>query len=124
MQNAYIIVALFIMLISSIAVLCNHLENEGEKLAKTHGAASHVFPHPFVLDKNSWSYGVLPQMSELMSVNAYYNHYTANSVSPGYKKQARQRVLFTGKIKWLIPTGVAAFQKPMTVDYNLWLQII
>ena len=36
MQNVYTIVALFIMLISSIAVLCNHSENEGEKLAKTH----------------------------------------------------------------------------------------
>ena len=122
MQNAYTIVALFIMLISSIAVLCNHSENEGEKLAKTHGATSHVFPHPSVLDKNSWAYGVLPQMSELMSVNAYYNHYTANSVSPGYKMQARQRVLFTGKIKGLILTSAAAFQKPMMADCGPWMQ--
>lgn len=55
MQNAYIIVALFVVNISSIVVSCNHLKNEGEKLAKTHCYTSHVFPHPSLLDKNLWA---------------------------------------------------------------------
>ncbi len=85
MQNAYIIVALFVVHISSIAVLCNHSENEGKKLVKTHCYTSHVFPHPSLLDKNLWAEGVLLQMAELLYIDAYYIHFTANGVSPDYK---------------------------------------
>jgi FG-GAP-like repeat len=78
LQKTYVIVALFIVLISCIVVLCNHSESEGEKLAKIHCASCHVFPDPSLLDKKSWTEGVLPQMAELMNVDAYYNPYTTS----------------------------------------------
>jgi FG-GAP-like repeat len=78
LQKTYVIVALFIVLISGIVVSCNHSESQGEKLAKTHCASCHVFPDPSLLDKKSWTEGVLPQMAELMNVDAYYNPYTTS----------------------------------------------
>ena len=99
MQSVYTIVALFIMLISSIAVLCNHSKNEGEKLVKMHCAISYVFPNSSLLEKNLWAKGVLPQLAELMSVNAYYNHNTTNGVSPYYrKKQAESFIYWKNKV--------------------------
>jgi hypothetical protein len=90
MQKTYAVVASFVILISGIAVSCNHSESEGEKLAKTHCASCHMFPDPSLLDKKSWTEGVLPQMAELMNVDAYYNPYTTSGPD-GDKKETRVR---------------------------------
>ena len=94
MQNSYTINTIILFLISCIAVLGNHSESEGKKSAKTHCATSHVFPDRSLLDKNSWAQGLLPQLAELMSVDAYYNHYIANGVSPDCKKKLAERFIY------------------------------
>ena len=78
MQKTYAIAVSLVILISLIAISCNHPENEGEKLAKTYCASCHQFPDPSLLDKKTWTENVLPQMAELMNVDIYYNPYSAS----------------------------------------------
>jgi VCBS repeat protein len=47
----------------SLAGCTGPKQSEGEKLARKHCAACHVFPEPRLLDKKSWEEGVLPQMA-------------------------------------------------------------
>ena len=49
--------------------------DEGKRLAHTYCSSCHVFPDPLLLDKKTWSDGVLPRMAELMYVETYYNPY-------------------------------------------------
>ena len=94
MQNSYTINTIILFLISCIAVLGNHSESEGKKSAKTHWATSLVFPDRSLLDKKTWAQGVLPQLAELISVDAYYNYYIANGVYPDYKKKLAERFIY------------------------------
>lgn len=52
------------MLVCWAAARCRSRHgSEGERLAQTYCSACHAFPHPSLLDKRTWSTGVLPQMT-------------------------------------------------------------
>lgn len=46
-------------------------KSDGEKLAHSYCAACHAFPDPGLLDKRTWRTGVLPQMLERLSGQAF-----------------------------------------------------
>lgn len=48
---------------------CVSPQNKGERLAKQYCAGCHQFPNPALLDKNTWSNSVLPQMAFRMGVD-------------------------------------------------------
>ena len=70
-----------IYFITLLGIYCNSDTtkiSEGEKLARIHCASCHAFTEPSLLNKNTWSEGVLPKMAEMMYVDAYYNPYSTN----------------------------------------------
>ncbi len=80
MKKTSILTAIFISLIIFISDSCSSNNNkkndeptEGETLARTYCISCHTFPEPDLLDKKTWSEGVLPKMAELLQVAGYYN---------------------------------------------------
>ena len=80
MVKASIVTTVFVCIIFFVADSCNNKTNkkehkvtEGETLARTYCVTCHVFPEPALLDKKTWSQGVLPKMAELLRVDKYYD---------------------------------------------------
>ncbi len=80
MKPFHYLLIILIYFIVQFAVSCNTNskkagKEEGKKLAYTYCITCHSFPDPSLLDKKTWSEGVLPRMAELMYVETYYNPY-------------------------------------------------
>jgi FG-GAP-like repeat len=80
MKKASAVTAVVISIIFFVNYSCNNKTNkaektlsEGEQLARTHCISCHLFPEPALLDKKTWTVGVLPKMAELMYVEKYYD---------------------------------------------------
>jgi hypothetical protein len=80
MKKTSVITVSFVGIIFFVAYSCNSGSNkneqrvtEGETLARTYCVTCHVFPEPALLDKKTWSRGVLPKMAELLRVEKYYD---------------------------------------------------
>ncbi len=80
MKKTSAVTAALVSIIFSVNYSCNNKTNEadntvaeGEKLARVHCISCHAFPEPALLDKKTWTTGVLPQMAELMYVEHYYD---------------------------------------------------
>jgi hypothetical protein len=73
-----LLIIYFITLLSIYCTYDNTKISEGEKLARIHCVSCHAFPEPSLLNKDTWSEGVLPKMAEMMYVDAYYNPYSTN----------------------------------------------
>ena len=80
MKKASAVTAALVSIIFSVNYSCNNKANEaddtvaeGEKLAHVHCISCHAFPEPALLDKKTWTAGVLPKMAELMYVENYYD---------------------------------------------------
>lgn len=83
MKQTSAVTAAFAGIIFFTVYSCNSKTNEtsssvaeGEKLARTYCTACHAFPEPALLDKKTWTTGVLPKMAELMHAA---NDYPANA---------------------------------------------
>lgn len=80
MKKVSAVTASLISIIFVISFSCNNKTNradktitEGEKLARIHCISCHAFPEPALLDKKTWTAGVLPKMAEMMYVEKYYD---------------------------------------------------
>ncbi len=80
MKKVSALTAALVSIIFSVNYSCNNNTNkaddtvaEGEKLARAYCISCHVFPEPALLDKKTWTTGVLPKMAELMYVEHYYD---------------------------------------------------
>jgi hypothetical protein len=89
MKKVSAVTAALVSIIFSVNYSCNNKTNEkddtiaeGEKLARIHCVSCHAFPEPALLDKKTWTTGVLPKMAELMYVEKYYDPNNAKG-TPG-----------------------------------------
>jgi len=103
MKKASAVTAALISIFFSVNYSCNNKNKEadnsvaeGEKLARVHCISCHAFPEPALLDKKTWTMGVLPKMAELMYVEKYYD---PNSASGTYGDMPAPGELFPYK-KW------------------------
>jgi hypothetical protein len=81
MRYVYLVAITASWLVMSLTNSCQPNQDqptEGEKLARIHCVSCHAFAEPSLLDKNTWSQGVLPRMAELMYVDKYYDPYNIN----------------------------------------------
>ncbi|MEO6220085.1 MAG: VCBS repeat-containing protein, partial [Ginsengibacter sp.] len=88
MKKASAVTAALVSIIFSVNYSCNNNTNvsdktnaEGEKLARVHCISCHAFPEPALLDKKTWTTGVLPMMAELMHVVKYYDPNNSSGTS-------------------------------------------
>lgn len=86
MEKASTITATLVSIIFSVNYSCNNNTkkadkkvSEGEQLARTLCISCHAFPDPALLDKKTWTAGVLPKMAEMMYVEKYYDPNNANT---------------------------------------------
>jgi hypothetical protein len=97
MKKVSALTAAFAIIIFCSNYSCNTKTNkkedalsEGEKLAHAYCISCHAFPEPALLDKKTWTTGVLPKMAELMSVKDYYDSNNAGGAVSASNKQPNQ----------------------------------
>jgi FG-GAP-like repeat len=84
-----------------LAIAACDQRSQGERLARSYCATCHLFPEPALLDKKSWTRGVLPQMGIRMGIadssinqGPYGNPYIATLAKPVSKSQWNKIVAY------------------------------
>jgi hypothetical protein len=86
MKARYSVVCFFFIAIVFSIVYCTDAgQSEEEKVARSYCSSCHLFPEPSMLDKATWTKGVLPKMAEYLGIAYLGNTYFVNSMDVNRK---------------------------------------